>query len=256
MCPPTFFSIAYEINPWMNLQNPVDSQRAKEQWQQLRDTYLRLGWQVDEMDPDPRLPDMVFTANGGLVIDDRAMVANFRHPDRQGETALFTQYFKQQNFQVACPRYNFEGEGDGLLWGDYLLLGYPWRSDKAAHAEVGDYFQKEVLSLQLTSAYFYHLDTCLTPLDNRVLALYPPAFTKESLELLNKRADKVIVAERKDALAYGLNACSYRDDIVIPQEAVGLIEAYKKTGRRVWPIPMTEFKKSGGGVKCLTLEIH
>ena len=257
MSPPRYFNISYEINPWMKLENQVDTQLAEKQWQALCETYQKeLGWRVELIEPQPNLPDMVFTANGGLCLGEKALVANFRHFDRQPESAFFKSWFEERFAEVKKPRYNFEGEGDGLLWGDRLLLGYPWRSDQAAHAEIADYFQKEVISLQLTDARFYHLDTCLTPLNEKTIALYPPAFSSESLRLLKDRGAEIIEASKADALAYGLNACCDEKNIVIPEAAKTLIEIYKARGLQVWPLAMSEFKKSGGGVKCLTLELH
>ena len=258
MCPPTHFNISYEINPWMKLDNQVNSDLAHKQWQKLHDIYTKkLGWQVDLIKAEPKLPDMVFTANGGLVVGQKALVANFRHPDRQAETAFFKAWFESNGYPgVVQTAYNFEGEGDGLLWNDYILVGYPWRSDQSAHREIATHFQKEVISLQLTDARFYHLDTCLTSIDRQTIAIYEPAFSAESLKLLQRLVPRIIKASQADAVAYGLNACCDGQNIVIPNEAQALIESYQKMGFNVLPTPISEFKKSGGGVKCLTLELH
>lgn len=257
MSRPTFFNISYEINPWMDLNNQINPRRAQEQWRQIYDIYTKkLGWQVDLIEPQPDLPDMVFTANGGLVIGRKAMVATFRHPERQPESAFFKRWFEDQNLEIISNRHDFEGEGDALLWNEYLLLGYPWRSDRAGHTAVGDCFGKKVVSLQLVDARFYHLDTCLTPLDEQTVALYAPAFKASSLRQLKKIVPRLILTTKNDAVAYGLNAFSDGRNVVISDQAQGLIMQYKKMGFKVWPTPISEFKKSGGGVKCLTLELH
>ena len=257
MSNPEFFSIDYEINPWMHLENQVDTQLALKQWQDLFDLYTNvLGYEVELVKPQPNLPDMVFTANGGLVVKDKAMVANFRHPDRQGESHFFKQWFLEKDFkEVEDSYYNFEGEGDGLLFRDYILMGYPWRSDYASHTQIGKFFKKEVISLQLTDAKFYHLDTCLSPIDNKMIAIYPQAFSLESLEKLKNIAN-IIEVSSEDAFNYGLNVCSDGSNIVIPKGAGGLIKTYIQKGFKVYPMDMSEFIKSGGGVKCLTLELH
>ena len=88
MCAPKFFDIEYEINPWMNTDNPVDPILAGKQWQQLYDTYTqKLGWDVHLIEPVEHLPDMVFTANGALLYKGRVALPHFRQPDRQ----VFTQ---------------------------------------------------------------------------------------------------------------------------------------------------------------------
>ena len=256
MARPDFFRIDYEINPWMNINNQVEADQANQQWQAIKNIYDQLGWTVKLIDPDPDWPDLVFTANGGLVIGQKALVSNFRHPDRRGETSLFADWFRSRGLVTSQARYDFEGEGDALVWGDLILAGYPWRSDAAAHPGLARLFDREVISLQLTDARFYHLDTCLTPIDKQTIAAYKPAFSPQSWQQLKDRAQTLIEVEPSDAKNYGLNALSDGQNIVLASEAEGLVDLYRSRGMTVWPTPISEFKKSGGGVKCLTLELH
>jgi N-dimethylarginine dimethylaminohydrolase len=154
------------------------------------------------------------------------------------------------------PKYDFEGEGDALFWNDILFAGYPWRSDRASHKELADFLGVKVVSLQLIDARFYHLDTALTIVDSKTVALYPKAFTDESLAAVHAIVPVVIEANDEDALAYGLNAMSDGSDVVIPEGANHLIEEYRKRGKQVHSTPISEYQKSGGGVKCLTLALR
>jgi len=257
MCSPDYFDIEYEINAWMNTNNPVDPKIAAKQWKQLYELYLSLGWNIELIPPIEKLPDMVFTANGALVIGGKVALPTFRAPDRQPETAHFRQWFEDRGYQQFLqPKYDFEGEGDALVWNDIIFAGYPWRTDKPAHNELADFFGCQVVGLQLADARFYHLDTCLTIVDSQTVAVWPKALTAESLETLRTHVPNVIEATDEDALAYGLNAMSDGVDIVLPEGAHGLIKAYKARGLKVHPQPISEFQKSGGGVKCLTLELR
>src|ERR1700709_833991 len=85
MTPPAYFAVEYAINPWMDVSAPVDVEVAQAQWEGLRQTYLRLGPQVDIVEPVPGLPDMVYAANGGFIAGDVAIVARFRYEQRAGE---------------------------------------------------------------------------------------------------------------------------------------------------------------------------
>ena len=67
LCEPKYFSVEYEINPWMDVNKPVDRELAWRQWGRLRDTLVDLGVKVHLIDPAPGLPDMVFTGDGGVV---------------------------------------------------------------------------------------------------------------------------------------------------------------------------------------------
>ena len=258
MCAPKFFDIEYEINPWMHTDNPVDPTLASKQWRQLYSIYTdQLDWNVELIEPVEHLPDMVFTANGALTYKGRVALPHFRQPDRQPETPLFEAWFKSAGYnELFVPKYDFEGEGDALIWNDILFAGFPWRTDKPAHAEVADFLQIKTISLQLVDPRFYHLDTALTIVSNDTVALYPKAFSEESLKKVHETVPHVIEATDEDAVAYGLNAMSDGKSIVIPENTHHLLSKYREMGLKVITCPITEFQKSGGGVKCLTLELR
>lgn len=257
MCSPVYFDIEYEINPWMSTDNQVQPAVARQQWLQLNGIYGQLGWQVEHIEPIQGLPDMVFTANGALVIDHKVALPTFRAPDRQPETEHFKKWLQDHGYsEFLQPKYDFEGEGDALVWNDIIFAGYPWRTDNPAHAELTEFFGKKVISLQLADARFYHLDTCLSIVDQQTVAVWPKAFTAETLKIIYDTVPNVIVASDADALVYGLNAMSDGKNIVLSDKAIGLHEIYKQKGMTVFPTPISEFQKSGGGVKCLTLELR
>jgi N-dimethylarginine dimethylaminohydrolase len=216
-----------------------------------------LRWEVELLEPVSGLPDMVFTANGGLVIDGKVALPCFRQPERQGETAVFEAWFRSQGWnEIYTPQHDFEGEGDALLWNDVLFAGHPWRSDITSHRGIAAYLDRRVVPLQLTDARFYHLDTAFTVVDAQTVALYPAAFTAQSVQAVRDIVPSVIEASERDAEAYGLNALSDGRDIVLSDMATGLIAEYRSRGYAVWPTPIGEFRKSGGGVKCLSLELR
>lgn len=101
MCPPVHFAVEYAINPWMRAGDLVDRDLAVAQWEDLRRTYTGLGHVVDVIDPVPGLPDMVFAANGGLVVDGRVMPARFRHAERVAEGPAYRDWFRRNGFDVA-----------------------------------------------------------------------------------------------------------------------------------------------------------
>lgn len=260
MCPPTYFDIEYEINPWMHKDNQVVPEIAARQWQKLHDIYVNsLGWDVQLIEPVKGLPDMVFTANGGLVYKGKVILPRFRYPQRQPETEIFRKWFEAAGYQqIYMPKHDFEGEADGMIWNEEIFFsGYPLRSDKSAHQEIAEILDLKPVSLRLIDPRFYHLDTALTIISHDTVALYHKAFSAESLQSIKQLVPNVIEANDQDAQAYGLNAMGNDGKgIVIPENAKGLIDHYKTAGLEVYPTPISEFQKSGGGVKCLTLELR
>jgi N-dimethylarginine dimethylaminohydrolase len=256
MCRPTHFEVAYEINPWMRCDDPVDPRRAAAQWDRLRELYESLGYEVRLIDPAPGLPDMVFTANGGLAIDGKVALPRFKHPERQGETAVFQSWFRSQGFETFTPRHTFEGEGDALYAAGTIFAGYGFRSSEESHSELHRFFGKPVVSLRLTDPRFYHLDTAVCPLSDETVIYYPPAFDDDGRRALKRSFAHVIEASEEDAAAFGLNAVSDGERVVLSAGAAGLIETLEERRFQPFGVEMTEFRKSGGAVKCCSLELR
>jgi N-dimethylarginine dimethylaminohydrolase len=82
MCPPEHFGVLYEINPWMHREVKVDLDRAREQWEGLASTLRDAGAEIELLEPHPDLPDLVFTANAGIINGRQYVPSRFRHPER------------------------------------------------------------------------------------------------------------------------------------------------------------------------------
>ena len=187
MCRPEHFTVAYQINPWMDPAKPTDTALAVAQWQALYDAYVGLGFDVHLIDPIEGLPDMVYAANGGTVIDGIAYGAKFTHEQRAAEGPAYMEWFRTAGFDVREPEATNEGEGDFLLVGDVILAGTGFRSDTASHDELRRITGREVVTLNLVNPSFYHLDTAIAVLDSRPgqehIAYLPSAFDEPSLVL-------------------------------------------------------------------------
>lgn len=257
MCPPTYFAVETTTNPWMDPDRPVDVARAVRQWQDLVDTYRGLGHAVALVEPDPALPDMVFAADGGLVIDGVALGARFRHPHRQGESAHFLAWFTAAGLaRVTMPLHVNEGEGDLLVVGDRVLAGTGFRTDPAAHREVAEHLGREVVSLQLVDPRYYHLNTALGVVDRSTVAYLPSAFSDDSRRTLERLYPDALLAEPEDAACLGLNLVGDGRHVVLPAQATRLARALADRGYVPVPVDVSELTKSGGAVKCCTLELH
>jgi N-dimethylarginine dimethylaminohydrolase len=256
MTSPQFFAVDYAINPWMDTDNPVDTAVAVAQWEHLRDTYLRLGHVIDLVAPVPGLPDMVYAANGGLILNGTAVVARFKYPQRQHESVAYADWMRSQGYTPVRTQHVNEGQGDLLPVGETILAGTGFRTDPRAHAEIAEIFGRPVVSLQLVDPRFYHLDTALSVLDDATIAYYPPAFTESSRAQLETLFPDAIVVESADAYVFGLNVVSDGRHVVYPAAAVGFAEQLTQAGFEPIGVEMSELIKGGGSVKCCTLEVY
>jgi N-dimethylarginine dimethylaminohydrolase len=265
MCRPEHFTVSYTINPWMEPANPTDTALAVRQWQDLYDAYLRLGHEVELIDPIPGLPDMVYTANGGFVIDGIAYGAKFRYQERVPEGPAFMDWFRRAGFEVAEPVAVNEGEGDFLLVGDVILAGTGFRSTDESHRELHEVFGKEVLSLTLVDPRFYHLDTALAVLDpvegpggveRANIAYLPHAFDARSQRLLAERYPDAIRVSDEDGAVFGLNSSSDGLNVIISPRAKGFEAQLRERGYNPVLVDLSELLLGGGGIKICTLELR
>jgi N-dimethylarginine dimethylaminohydrolase len=256
MCRPTHFAVTYRINPWMDPTAPYDNALAVSQWDNLHRTFLDLGHTVDLIDPLPGLPDMVFAANGGLVVDGVALSARFRHAERVPEGPAYREWFRSSGFRVVDSAHVNEGEGDFLVVGDRLLAGTGFRTLPAAHRDAQELLGLPVVTLELVDPRFYHLDTALTVLDDDTVAYYPGAFSPGARAVLRRMFPSAILAGRADAEVFGLNAVSDGRNVVLPAAATALAGQLRRRGFRPVPVDLTELMKAGGGPKCGTLELR
>ncbi len=261
MCAPDFYDVEYVINPWMEGNVHRSSRiQAVEQWRGL-EKIVREHADVDHATPRQGLPDMVFTANAGLVIGNEVVLSRFMHPERQGEEPHFRQWFEKAGFTVhELPEdLPFEGAGDALMDRERGLLwaGYGFRSELDSHPRVAEALGVEVLSLRLIDKRFYHLDTCFCPLEGGFILYYPSAFDANSNRLIETRVapEKRIVVGETDAVNFTCNAVNIGRTVILNKAGEDLKGRLAAAGFEVIETPLTEFMKAGGAAKCLTLRL-
>lgn len=261
MCAPRHFEVAYVINPWMegNIargSNPV----ATRQWKALL-ALLRRFAEVDCISAERGVPDLVFTANAGLVLEQQVLLSAFRHAERRPEEAYFARWFSTHGYEVLLLPAGvfFEGAGDALFDRRLPLLwmGHGHRSDVAAAGIIASLLDVEVVPLQLLNPRFYHLDTCLCPLDGGALLYYPAAFDQASQETIAALVppELRIAVEADDAAAFACNAVNCGRHVFMNQASDALAGTLAAHGYELHQTPLSEFMKAGGSAKCLTLKL-
>ncbi|WP_447973663.1 dimethylarginine dimethylaminohydrolase family protein [Nitrospira sp. Kam-Ns4a] len=260
VCPPDYFRIDYEINPWMRRSNRVDPPRAREQWEGLMAVLEKdIGVTLERMAPVPEQPDLVFTANAGAVMGHLAVLSRFRHPERQGEERYFEAWFRNHGYEVVRLDGDlyFEGAGDLLGWPGLWFGGYRQRSDIRAYVRLSEIFGQEIIPVELVDSRFYHLDTCFCPLSSGELLYYPPAFDPYAQAVIADRvpADRRLVVPAAEALRFACNAVCVGRDVVLPTGCPETMRMLAAKGYRSHPVLLDEFMKAGGSAKCLTLAL-
>ena len=257
MCRPTHYSIQYEINPWMSLKRQANRTQALAQWRQLYALLTReLGVRVRLLPPRPGVPDLVFTANAGLVNGRTLIRSKFRYPERQREEPLIERFFRRANFRIVRlePRFDFEGEGDALWMGDALVYGFRFRSDAPVHEDLARILNARVLPVELADRRFYHLDTCFCPLDADTALWFPGAFDRYGRRVLERLVPTLLDVSEPDAVRFACNAIAVGSAVVMHAGvSAALRQRLARRRFKVHPVDLSEFLKAGGSAKCLVL---
>jgi N-dimethylarginine dimethylaminohydrolase len=271
MCAPDHFEVSYTINPWMKpeswkSQAELLGARSSSGWHKLTETLRSLGAELEMVPPVDGFPDLVFTANAAVILDGKALVASFRHQQRQGETAIYRKAFDALKARGILSEVHdmpegliLEGAGD-CVWDpvrDRFWLGYGQRSDKEAAKVVRELFGFDVVPLKLVDPRFYHMDTCLCPLTGGEVLYYPGAFDDEGKAAIKDSfgADNLIAAPEEDACGFAVNAVNIGRDIVLATVTPKLKAMLEERGYRLHETPISDFNLSGGSAFCLTLKL-
>lgn len=257
MCPPRYFGVLYEINAWMHTEVPVDVDRAREQWDGLVATLQAAGAEIEVLDPHPGVPDMVFTANAGLVNGRQFVPSRFRYPEREAEVPHYVDWFVRHGFGVdeLPPGVSHEGAGDALPFGGVLVSGYRFRSDAASHAYISQLTGAAVRSVELVDPRYYHLDLTFCPLDERRAILNPAGWDAYGRKVMAHLVPEPLVLEEDEALQFCANSVVVGATIVMPACPPRVGRQLEAWGFDVAVCDVSEFLKAGGACRCLTLAL-
>jgi ornithine--oxo-acid transaminase len=257
MCAPTYFDVTYAINPWMNVSIAVDRELAQRQWDALVATCRQAGAEIELLAPQPDLPDLVFTANLGIVDGSTFIPARMRHPERRGETIHAERWFRDRGFAIRALGEDVvqEGAGDALPFGDTLVAGHRARSCAAAYVDLARLVEGAILPVELADPRFYHVDIAFCPLDARTALVVPSALDAEGARLIAKLVPDAIALTADEAAAFCANCVVIGRTVVMPACTPRLDRELRARGFEPVVVDVSEFLKAGGGPRCLTLAL-
>ena len=269
MCPPIFFDVIHlGSNPYMTGHPPVNKKKANYQWMNLVSILKKYGCKINLIKPRKNLPDMVFSANSGFILDKTFFPSNFKYIYRRKERQYYIRYFKRLGYTIKYINGIFEGGGDVIYnpIQNHLWIGYGQRTNMRAAMNFKrqiSHKKKNVCLLELIDPYFYHLDTCLLSFGDKYALYYPDAFSTKSKQKLLKyfKPSHLIAVTRKEALNFVCNGIEipdinkkYKGILISNKFSSRLKKKIKKLNYSCIDCSMSEFIKSGGSCACCILE--
>lgn len=257
LCSPDYFEVSYSINEWMDPGVPVDRALARRQWSALKDRLQDLGLEVLVVQGEPGLPDMVFAADCGLFVGDMFWVSNFHHPERRGEAAAYASRANALGFApVPVPaEIGFEGLGDVIVCPRGLVVGRGPRSSP----ELKGWLERQgfpiVAEVSLAQARFYHTANVLACLDAQTVLYYPEAFDQVSRKALGQAFSHLIEVDLSEAAEkFACNCVTVGSRVLMGGSSERLDQVLRDLGWQPERLDVSEFEKSGAGVRCLVMD--
>lgn len=260
MADPYYYKVVYKINPWMIPEkwNQLECY-AIDSWKKLVSFIKEIGGKITILPSYYDVPDFVFTANLGIILDNKILLSKFKYKERQKEEKYFKEWAEKQNWQIQEQEYIQEGAGDCIYdpYRQMFWFGYGQRSNEKAKYLISYYFDKPLTSLELINPNFYHLDTCFCPLPNGEILYYPKAFSKKSLVRLKEvEKDFLIEINDEEAFLFSANAICIDRTIIIGNTSNRLKKILQNKRYEIKEIDTKPFIMSGGSVACLTLKLN
>jgi N-dimethylarginine dimethylaminohydrolase len=263
MIDPAHFQVLHVINPHMEGNvGAVDVERARAEWDAIRATYERLGFEIVLLEGTDEFPDLVFAANQLLPFVDgdgrpALILSHMAKVERQGEVAFLAQsslarHYAMHPLHTVVP---LEGTGDGiwhpgknLLWG-----GHGFRTTEAAWEEVAQITGVPVVPLTLVDDRMYHLDVALMPIDERTAFSFRGAFDAESWARLEIGFPRLIEVPEEEAMSgFALNGhCPDGRTLLLPAGNPTTRALAESVGLDVVELSTREFQRSGGSIFCM-----
>jgi N-dimethylarginine dimethylaminohydrolase len=259
MCRPEHFRVDYAINPWMDVEAPVDPELALAQWDHLAATIERAGAEVELITQLPGTPDMVYAMNYGLVDGDHVAVTSFRHDERRPEAEAAEWWFGEAGMRTTRVADFGAGAfeaGDAFLFGDSLVVAAGPRTDLAAHDVLSRAFGVRVASVGVVHPALYHLDLSFCPLDETRAIVAPSAFDAAGRETIAALVPEPLVIDEAEAFTFCANSVVVGDVVVTPAGVpVRVARQLEAWGFAVETVDVSELHKGGGSVRCMTLPL-
>ena len=266
LCPPDYFDVVDQKNPYMTREFAVDRAKARKQWENLREVLQQSACDVETISPVEGLEDMVFAANqvfvgakngyGPFVVPSRMV-----YESRRREVPFYVEWCRRQGYQLIELDFGadyLEGHGD-LLWhpdNSRIYAGYGFRSTRGGVEKFGAAMSKmgiPVVPLQLVDPYCYHLDTCLCPLNDEAVLIFLGAYSAEGLTTIHKFWKRVHLLTAEEAHRFMGNGVVANGNYITPYITPQLENILGQEGLKAVVAETSEFEKGGGSCSCMKL---
>ncbi|MEH7013079.1 dimethylarginine dimethylaminohydrolase family protein [Neobacillus niacini] len=202
-----------------------------------------------------KFPEQVFTRDIGFTLGQTIFVAKMAHDVRIGEEDVLKQWLDDEEMSYYNLAEDMIEGGDVIIDGETIYVGLSNRT----HLEAVEHLQSilnqyDVKAIPFKERYL-HLDCVFNVISQDIALIYPPALTKEDIDLFSSRYELIEVSE-EEQFTLGTNVLSIGNKKILSLPINKQVnQKLSHHGFEVIEVDITEIIKSGGSFRCCTLPI-
>ena len=273
MVEPADFSVSVESatdNPYMNLDDSADAQRALRQARGLAQLISRQGIEVVSFPGDPDTPDAIFPNNVFATTSDHLIIGHMLHPVRQKEAGRtdIRSYFSSRAYEeIDLSLVDCIAELTGTLIIDSArrigFCGMSGRVDQAGLEAMQDAFGLKMIFSFGMQPGEYHTNVIMMVLASRACVMYPGAFINPAVPEAIAKAfpGRTLLLNEIEKNAFAGNCIALTDkDLFMSQTGVDALRPSSRESLEAWGFvihstKLDEIEKAGGSLRCMVAEI-
>lgn len=267
-----FFADDFKINPYYG-GDSIDRTKAIAEHNAILACFEKAGIELVKVDAPANCQDGVYTANWAITKNGKAVMSRLPKA-RKDEEPYAKQKLQELGYEIFEAPNNllFSGQGDSLRCGNYLFAGSGYRSEPEAQQFVADTLGLELVQLhakpqlntddtphinpetQHADSFFYDLDLALSVINEHTIAYCPEAFDEESVHKIEATpVDKIQVSLEECTEGFACNLVSTGEYVIMSNRAPKFQAELEKRGLICLTPDVTELKKGGGYIRCISL---
>lgn len=267
-----FFADDFKINPYYG-GDAIDQAKAIAEHEAILACFKQAGIELVKVDAPENCQDGVYTANWAITRNGKAIMSRLPKA-RKAEEPYAKHQLQKLGYEIYEVPNNllFSGQGDSLRCSNYLFAGSGYRSEPEAQNFVADTLGLELVQLhtkpqlnpddtphinpetQHADSFFYDLDLALSIIDDHTIAYCPEAFDEESnKKITSTPVDKITVSLEECTEGFACNLVSTGKHVIISNRAPKFQAELEKRGLICLTPDVTELKKGGGYIRCISL---
>ncbi len=252
---PVYYDIIASINPWQEKWiGKIDKKLAMKQHKNMSDALEKEGIKCYFLEPFKGRTDQKDSRDIGLISSKGAVVASLKESARKGEDIKFVKFCKENKIPILNKNIDIRFEGGDFFFVDQntCLLGIGPRTQLDAKI-IKKLLDKSDLKLFYHKSP-HHLDAIFNIISKDLVVCHKKSLDEKSLGYL--KGKKIVQISDEDIETMSANFLLIKENKILADQGCHKFnKKLEKEGVEVIEVDVSELKKDGGSIRCMTLPI-